>query len=393
MSKNIVIGFTGDMAFSEHTKEKYKSPKSVDKKIYDFLNKCDYNIINFESPITSSMKTDKASLAHKSDAESLDYVKDNFKNPVLSLANNHMMDFGRKGLTDTLDNIQKRKMKFVGAGRNSDEATEYVILGTDVKIGIIAFQYKDHLIATGNESGTAHDKHKSRIKKQIQELKKLVDWVVVVYHGGDEFINSPMPYTRRKLKRMLRWGANIVVAHHPHTVQGYEKIKDKMIFYSLGNFIFDTDYQRAQVGTEYGELLRIKFTKDSYNFENLDLYNDREKGKLVVGAPYEHFKEIKNRYHKMWKKEAKKFKTIKTNKKALATYRKHYSVKELYIEKTECINYMDFDKLVKKHSFEGVNSAIKFESRLIKKIKRVINKLKNAEYKKHMYILYAKVFK
>ena len=62
MSKNIVIGFTGDMAFSEYTKEKYKSPKNIDKKIYDFLNKCDYNIINFESPITSSMKTDKASL-------------------------------------------------------------------------------------------------------------------------------------------------------------------------------------------------------------------------------------------------------------------------------------------------------------------------------------------
>ena len=266
-----------------------------------------------------------------------------------------MMDFGRKGLNDTLENIRKREMKCIGAGRNIDEATEYVILGTDVKIGIIAFQYKDHLIATGNESGTAHDKHKNRIKKQIQKLKKLVDWVVVVYHGGDEFINVPMPYTRRKLRRMLRWGANIVVAHHPHTVQGYEKIKDKMIFYSLGNFIFDTDYQRAQAGTEYGELLRIKFTKDNYSFENLNLYNDREKDKLVVGTPYEHFKEIKSGYHKMWKKEAKKFKTIKTNKKALAVYRKHYSVKELYIEKVECKNYMDFDKLVKKHSFDGMN--------------------------------------
>ncbi len=392
MSKNIAIGFTGDMAFSEYTKEKYKTPKFVDKKIYDFLNKCDYNIINFESPVTDSLKTDKASLSHKSKADALNYVKDNFKNPILNLANNHMMDFGRKGLIDTLNNLDERKIKGIGAGKNIDEATQYIILGDDIKVGIVAFQYKNNLIATKNEAGTAHDRHKKTIKNKIKELKKIADWVVVVYHGGDEFINVPMPYTRRKLKKILKWGANIVVAHHPHTVQGYEKVGNKMIFYSLGNFIFDTDYQRAQRGTEYGELIRINFTKDSYTFDNLNLYCDRKKDKLVVEKSCEYFQNINVGYGRKWKQEAKRFKQIKANKKELARYRKLYSVKELYIGKTTCDNYMAFDKLVEKHSFDGVNNVVNFQNRLLRRFKRIFRRLIKADYKKHFYTLYASIF-
>ena len=67
----------------------------------------------------------------------------------------------------------------------------------------------------------------------------------MVYHGGDEFFHVPMPYIRKQLKGYLDWGCDIVVAHHPHVVQGYEMLGKKAIFYSLGNFIFDTDYQRA----------------------------------------------------------------------------------------------------------------------------------------------------
>ena len=69
----------------------------------------------------------------------------------------------------------------------------------------------------------------------------------------------------KKLKKLLSFGADIIVAHHPHTVQGYEKINNKMIFYSLGNFIFDTDFQRAQKGTDKGIVLKIEFTKDEFS--------------------------------------------------------------------------------------------------------------------------------
>ena len=90
----------------------------------------------------------------------------------------------------------------------------------------------------------------------------------MVTHEGHEFSQIPMPYLRNKYHRFLEYGADIVVGHHPHVVQNYEKVGDKIIFYSLGNFIFDTDYQRLQNYTENGILLKLSFTQDSYSWEH-----------------------------------------------------------------------------------------------------------------------------
>ena len=393
---NITIGFTGDVAFSEYTKNLYKEPEKIDKSIYNFLNSNDYNIINFESPITNFLKTKKETLAHRSDLDSLRYIKNTIKNPILNLANNHMMDFGYKGLTDTINNVKSENIKYIGAGEDKLKATDYIILGDEVKVGLISFQYKDYFIATNTSCGTAHEKHKNIIKKKIKELRKKVDWVVIVYHGGDEFINVPMPYVRKKLKKFLKWGADVLVAHHPHTVQGYEKIKSKTIFYSLGNFIFDTNYQRAQKGTEYGELIRITFNKENYEFTNLNLYNDRKDNKIKVIDSYEWFKDIKIGYKKKWKAETFKFAKIKKAKKDLKKYQKKFSIDGIYIEKVSCENYITFEELVKKHYFEGIDNKVVSKNRIIRKIrkiKRIFSKVCKINYKKHICILYAKIFK
>ena len=396
MGQTIKIGFSGDIAFSEYTKELYKNPERLDKSIYNFFNENDYNILNFESPITESMETKKAALAHKSDIESLNFIKQNIKHPILSLANNHMMDFGYKGLEDTLVNVKEAGLQKIGAGDNEKDATSYIILGDEVKVGVFAIQYKDYYIATKTQIGTAHDKHKKLIKKNIKELKKKVDWIVFIYHGGDEFLNTPMPYDRKKLKKFLKWGADIVVAHHPHTVQGYEKFKKKMIFYSLGNFIFDTNYQRIQKGTQYGELISISFDKENYEFKNLNLYNDRKNGEIRTIDSYRHFKDIKATYKQDWKRQALRFKEINNAKRELKKYRRNFSIEGLYIQKANCNNYMIFEELVKKHSFSGIDevkkSKHKFLKKIKRKIKRKVKRITNVKYKKHICIAYAKKF-
>lgn len=391
--ENITIGFTGDVAFSEYTQDLYKTPENISKKIYDFLNANDYNVINFESPITDFLKTKKNALAHRSDLDSLKYIKNTIKQPILSLANNHMMDFGYIGLEDTLENIENEGIEYIGAGENKEDATKYIILGDKIKVGILAFQYKDYFVATNTVCGTAHDKHKELIQKNIKELRKKVDWVVLVYHGGDEFLNVPMPYIRKKYKNFLKWGADIVVAHHPHTVQGYERVKNKTIFYSLGNFIFDTNFQRAQKGTEYGELIRISFAKDTYEFTNLDLYNDRKNSKIKTIDSNEYFKDIKTDYKKAWKEQALKFEEIKQIKKALRKYRNDFSIDELYIEKAPCENYMRFEKLVRKHYFAGVNNKLVSKKKITRKLKKNLFKASKVNYKKYICILHAKIFK
>ena len=94
---------------------------------------------------------------------------------------------------------------------------------------------------------------------------------MVVAHAGEEFTPLPSPYTRERYRKYLEMGADIVIGHHPHVPMNYETVGDKIIFYSLGNFIFDTDYQRSQFNTEFGLLVKINFTETEFTWEPMGL--------------------------------------------------------------------------------------------------------------------------
>lgn len=389
------IGFTGDIAFSEYTKNLYKTPKKIDKKIYEFFKNNDYNVLNFESPVTESNLTKKAALTHKSNLGALEFIKKEIKKPILSLANNHMMDFGPKGLLDTLKYVEKANLPFIGAGKNEDEATKYLILGDDVKVGIFSVQYKDYYVASKDKPGPAHNKHFEIVKQKIKELRSKVDWIVMVYHGGEEFVNVPMPYTRKLYKKFLKWGVDVVVAHHPHTVQGYEKVKNKMIFYSLGNFVFDTNFQRAQYGTDEGMLISLEFTKTDYKFKNLPIKINREAGTIDSKNKSLYFKDISTNYNKLWKISARKLYKINSNKKELKKYRNQFSISNLYIEKANIEKVVPFDELIKDNYIKELDTIpkVKAKNKVVRKFNRVSNKLKTANYKKYFYMKWAKIFK
>ena len=314
MTNKISIGFTGDFSFSGYFRGCHKDEQLIDNGIFEFLNQNDANVINFESPITPCRMTKKKRLAHRSDPEVLDYVKNKFKNPILSLANNHMMDYGRTGMIDTLEVLQENEIPYIGAGTTASEIGKYQIVGNDnLKIGVFSIQYKDYMIAGKRYAGPVHDKRKQYIQRVITELKNQVDYVVLVYHGGDEFLHAPMPYFRKHLKNYLNMGCDLVVAHHPHVVQGYESFGKKMIFYSLGNFMFDTDYQRAQKDTDRGVILNISFTKEDYTFEELAVKIDRETCRVQIAEKDPYFKDVKEEYGKLWAMEAARKKEILAN--------------------------------------------------------------------------------
>lgn len=299
------IGFTGDLSFSGYFSKAYKQEQVYAKEVTDFLNQNDVNVINQESPITQCKVTKKRRLAHRSDPEVIGYIKEQIHNPIFSLANNHMMDYNRIGMMDTVENMKETNSEFIGAGVNIDEASKYVIVGQDVKVGIFSVQYKDYRVAGKRMSGPFYEGKLDVIKQRIDELKSKVDWVVVVYHGGDEFLFAPMPYTRKLLISYLNMGADVVVAHHPHVVQGYETIGKKKIFYSLGNFMFDTDYQRVQEGTTEGMMLRLVFGKDAYEFESMPIHINREQHTVEKGEENPHFFDYESKnYTKLWCVEA-----------------------------------------------------------------------------------------
>lgn len=314
IKEKTTIGFTGDVSFSGYFKGCDKDNNLLDDRIKSFVNSNDYDVINFESPITPCRITKKRRLAHRCAPEALNFIESNFNKPILSFANNHMMDYGRIGMVDSVTSANQWNMPYIGAGLDIEDACKYVILGDDVKVGILGVEYKKSKIATQRKAGPFHESKKDFIKSRIDELKGKVDYIVIVYHGGDEFLHAPMPYIRKQLKKYLKWGCDIVVAHHPHVVQGYEFFGKKAIFYSLGNFIFDTAYQRMQEDTDKGIIIKINFYKDRFHFESLPTVIDRENHKVKAGDSDEYFIDISDmNYSRLWCTEAYRKSKVKQN--------------------------------------------------------------------------------
>lgn len=185
-------------------------------------------------------------------------------------------------MEDTLSEALKAGVKTLGAGMNIDEASRPVILPEAGGIGMIGVGYQRACRKASEEvPGCFSWSDMELIEKRIKEIKKTCRWCVVVAHGGEEFTALPSPYTRKRYLDYLEMGADVVVSHHPHVPMNYETVGSKVIFYSLGNFVFDTDYQRSQYNTEKGLFVKLKFTKDSFSFDAFGIKIDREKDHVI----------------------------------------------------------------------------------------------------------------
>lgn len=311
LENRLTIGFTGDLSFSGYFQGCEKQD-ILSQEVKAFFADNNATIINLESPITTSSDMTKLRLAHRCQPEAVEFLKVNFQNPVASLANNHMMDYSAQGLLDTFRYLREAQIPKIGAGNNLKEALKPIIIEEKgISVAVISIQYKKSLIASEKGCGPLHDSCSKEIKAQIKSLKSKADYVVVVYHGGEEFLHTPMPYARKQLQGYIKAGADAVVAHHPHTVQGYEKYKGKMIFYSLGNFIFDTDYQRSQKDTEDGMLVKLAFTKEGLDWEYLPVHIERETHRIVARTCDKNFDDLASiDYDAFWHEEAYRKKLV-----------------------------------------------------------------------------------
>jgi len=161
---------------------------------------------------------------------------------VLSLANNHLNDYGEPALLDTLDLLKANGIHSVGAGRNEAEAYQAVIVERKgMRIGFLAysaFANLDTCPASGRQSGIAwFDRH--RAIRQIKSLRHEVDIVIVSLHWGMDFTDYPVPFQRKFARALVAAGAHLILGHHPHHLQGIERYRHGAICYSLGDFVFD----------------------------------------------------------------------------------------------------------------------------------------------------------
>lgn len=279
MGTNTVLTFTGDIGFDKYMKGRENDEHLLSEEVTSFLKDSDHLIVNVEGPLFGGVSSGEGSagsaLSHSMDPGVRHFLK-RIKADVWNICNNHIMDAGYDGIKSTLDYAKQCNATTLGAGMNISEASKPVILDGAGGIGLIGVGYQRACRrADADTPGCFSWSDLDLIRKMIQSVKRSNRWCIIVAHAGEEFTALPSPYTRDRYMLYLDMGADIVIAHHPHVVNNYETVGDKAIFYSLGNFIFDTDYQRSQFGTQYGIVLKLLLNDESFTFEPLPIMVDR----------------------------------------------------------------------------------------------------------------------
>jgi poly-gamma-glutamate capsule biosynthesis protein CapA/YwtB (metallophosphatase superfamily) len=169
---------------------------------------------------------------------------------VASIANNHGMDFDGDAIAQTRALLAKHKIAVFGAGKNLAEARRPAILKKNgVTVGFLGFSLgHSTAIYAGADAPGVSALVLARVVKNVRALKKKADVVVVSFHWGNEYSTAPSRWQRDMAHRTLDAGADIIIGHHPHVVQGLEVYKGKVIAYSLGNFLFDQKSAETRAG-------------------------------------------------------------------------------------------------------------------------------------------------
>jgi poly-gamma-glutamate synthesis protein (capsule biosynthesis protein) len=153
---------------------------------------------------------------------------------------NHSYDYGRKAFEETLKLLKQNNFQIVGAGENIREARKPAVFDLgDLKIAFLGYDLSPGAVYAGEKNPGVAKIKSSWIIEDIEKTKKNADLVVVSFHWGIEYEDFPTEYQKSLARMAIDCGADIVVGHHPHTFQGIEIYKGKLIAYSLGNFVFD----------------------------------------------------------------------------------------------------------------------------------------------------------
>lgn len=242
----IQLTFVGDLSLGGgvETLAEAKSYKSLFRQASVLWEDSSFVFANLETPIlrqnTVYGEADKA-VTVSAPWTALKVASENGVN-VVSAANDHIGDYGRKGMEHTLEALNNYGVQYAGAGANMDEAIEYRLLEEgELTVGFIAFSdvVPKRFAATSDRYGIASSSY-TELYRQVLEASKYSDFVVVYVHWGSE--NSLMVTDEQQqiAHQLIDSGANVVIGTHPQVLQPVETYGDGIIFYSLGAFIGDT---------------------------------------------------------------------------------------------------------------------------------------------------------
>lgn len=245
---HVSIAAVGDIMFGNHTIEYLEKNGNS----YPFDSTCSVlrsaglTLGNLEGPFSESgVKFDK---------------KFNFKIPpkyadglitagfdVVTLANNHILDYGITGLKSTFAALDSIGLAYCGAGLNLTAANQPAVIeknGCRIALFGYSMTYPDEFWAADSSAGTCFP-YDNLMESNIHNADTTADFVIVNIHWGAESSNYPKQYQKKIARKAIDAGADLVLGHHPHVLQGLEIYKNRLIAYSLGNFTFSSYSRKA----------------------------------------------------------------------------------------------------------------------------------------------------
>ena len=229
-----------------------ESPRSVFRAYQKTLCEADLAFGNLETSISirgeptpgkseESLRSRKNFLFRAPPAAAEEVARAGFD--VVAVANNHSMDYGPTALTDTLESLEEAEVATVGGGESLDAALTPVILVRNEQrfaffgISDVLPPFSAAGLRTAGIAPARGSWFKKHMPEAIRDARKRADWVVVSVHWGQEKFTGSTPKQRRLGRRLIDWGADVVIGHHTHCLGPVEHYRGGLIHYSLGNFI------------------------------------------------------------------------------------------------------------------------------------------------------------
>ena len=305
MSNSINLFFAGDFCSKPST-----SLITVSDELKELIRSCDLKVINFEVPLKPDVELSQKDYERFFQNDDAPVFLKNLGFNLFPLANNHVFDWGEEGFLKTKNALGEETF---GAGSYQEAYYVKCIEIKGRKIGFLALTFA---IKTGvfydvmnhDGLGCAYI-HDLKVNHIILEAKKEVDYLIVLPHDGIEYIDSPLPEIIEKYRDFIEYGADAVIGTHPHCPQGWENYKGKPIFYSLGNFFFnsknDTSYRAWNRPHWYeGLCVLMEISDNSVNYtvyntlnkNNEELLIDKDPSRVMHNGEICSYLQDKNKY-------------------------------------------------------------------------------------------------
>lgn len=211
------------------------------RRVKPVLKQADLVLANLETPITDRGRRVKKKINFRGDPAALPALKDAGIS-LVTVANNHTLDYDREGLSDTLSHLKRIGVLYTGGGEDATAAHEpLVVTRNGLRIGFLSYTtFPAYGVAKNPDTaGVAYGVSPEVIRADIEKAREQSDLVIVSFHWGYEFAPEPHSLQRSLGRHAIRAGADLVLGHHPHVLQPVERYQGKLIVYSLGNFVFD----------------------------------------------------------------------------------------------------------------------------------------------------------